>query len=75
MGLFSRKVSLALTPGHCYRISYECRDIGYGPEDGYGEFVYRGLIDDWGKHEFSPVGGGPEIYLFPDEITNVEGEF
>ena len=55
---------------HSYWITYECRDIGCGVEAGDGEFVYRGVFDDWGKHEFTPVGGGPAIYLFPDEIKD-----
>jgi hypothetical protein len=61
-----------LEPGRAYRISYECRDIGYGVESGDGEFVYRGASDAWGKHAFTPIGGGQEIYLFPDEITDAE---
>lgn len=61
----------SLEIGRCYWISYECRDIGYGVETGCGEFVYRGPSGDWGKHEFTPVGGGPPIYLFPDEIWEV----
>lgn len=60
-----------LTPNCTYWISYECRDVGYGPENGYAEFVYRGGPDWTGKREFEPVGGGPVIFLFPDEITNL----
>lgn len=52
-----------------YQIDYDCRDIGYGPESGSGEFIYRGPAD--GKHKFAPVDGGPPIYLFPDEITDI----
>ncbi len=58
-----------LEPGCCYWIAYKCRDIGYGVETGDGEFVYHGY-GDWGKHAFTPVGGGPDIYLFPDEIKD-----
>jgi hypothetical protein len=60
-----------LVIGHAYWIDYACRDIGYGTETGSDEFVYRGQSDHWGKHEFTPVGGGPVIYLFPDEIAEV----
>ena len=60
-----------LQAGRTYWISYECRDIGYGPENGYNEFVYRGGPDWTGKYEFQPVGGGSTIYLFPDEIEDV----
>ena len=57
--------------GHTYWLTCECRDIGYGAGTGEGEFVYRGGPDDWGKHEFEPVDGGPVIYLFPDEIKDM----
>lgn len=57
-----------LEPGCAYWVGYRCRDIGYGIEEGHAEFVYRGGPDWTGKHEFAPVGGGPTIYLFPDEI-------
>lgn len=60
----------ALETGRAYQITYECRDIGYGAESGIGEFVYRGQTDPWGKHEFTPVGRGETIYLFPDEIID-----
>jgi hypothetical protein len=59
----------ALEAGRSYWITYECRDIGYGVESGDGEFVYRGASDGWGKHAFTPAGGGPTIYLFADEVT------
>jgi hypothetical protein len=58
----------ALEPGRAYEITFECRDIGYGPETGSGEYVYRG-VDAWGKRAFAPVGGGETVYLFADEIT------
>jgi hypothetical protein len=60
----------SLEVGRCYWVTYECRDIGYGIEADYAEFVYRGGPDWTGKHEFEPVGGGPTIYLFPDEIKD-----
>ena len=59
-----------LQVNHTYQITYVCRDIGYGVEEGEGEFVYRGAAAG-GKHEFTPVGGGPTIYLFPDEIADM----
>ena len=65
-------------PGRCYWITYECIDIGHGVESGHEEFVYRGVVceDDPGaeKLHFSPVGGGPELYLFPEEITDAWAE-
>lgn len=60
-----------LEVGYAYWVTYDCRDIGYGSEQGSNEYVYRGGPDWTGKHEFTPVGGGPPIYLFPDEITDV----
>jgi hypothetical protein len=27
-------------------------------------------VDQWGKHEFVPVGSGQTIYLFTDEVTD-----
>ena len=59
----------SLLTGHCYWITYQCRDIGYGTETGHGEYVYRGPSGHWGKHEFTPANGGPAIYLFPDDLT------
>ena len=61
----------SLPIGHTYWLTCECRDIGYRVETGDGEFMYRGGPDDWGKHEFEPVDGGPVIYLFPDEIKDM----
>jgi hypothetical protein len=62
-----------LQVGCTYWITYQCRDIGYGPETGDGEFIYCGLFDGWGKHEFQPADGdGPALYLFPDEIRQVD---
>lgn len=55
--------------GHTYWITWECRDIGDGVEKGGGEYVYRGWAD-WGKHAFTPIGDGPERYLFPDEVKD-----
>jgi hypothetical protein len=57
-----------LTDGS-YQIAWDCRDIGYGPEEGSRQFTYRGPAS-WGKHEFTPDSGGPPVYLFPDEITD-----
>lgn len=60
---------IAFEAGRVYWIAFDCRDIGYGPEEGCGEYVYRGPAS-WGKHKFTPVGGGPTRLLFPDEITD-----
>ncbi len=63
----------AMEIGRAYWIMYVCRDIGYGVEEGSGEFIYRGGPDWTGKHTFTPVGGGPDIYLFADEIAHADG--
>lgn len=60
-----------LEVGRAYWVTWTGRDIGYGVEEGYREYVYRGGPDWTGKHEFAPVGGGDTVYLFPDEITDV----
>jgi hypothetical protein len=52
-------------------IAWESRDIGYGIESGFGEFVYRGGPDWTGKHTFTPADGQDPIYLFPDEIKDL----
>jgi hypothetical protein len=70
--------AVALEPGRCYWVTYECVDIGYGAESGHAELVYRGLVceDDPSalKLQFSPVGGDPDCYLFPEEITDAWAE-
>ncbi len=58
--------------GKVYFLTYRCRDIGYGIEEGYEECIYRGLFDGWGKHEWQPVDGSPSLYLFVDEVIEAE---
>ena len=53
-------------------ISYRCRDIGYGIEEDTIEGFWTGEVDAWGKHTIRRIDGGPTLYLFKDEITNVE---
>lgn len=51
-------------------LEYRSRDIGYGVEEAAGEFVARGFDKTaFGKFRFDPVGGGPSIWLFEDEIV------
>lgn len=61
-----------LVENHVYTITYRSRDIGYGVEEGYGEYIYRGLFDTWGKYEWQPIDGSPSVYLFPDELVAVD---
>ncbi len=59
---------------HVYVIHWEARDLGYGVEDGFGEYVYRGQYDAWGKHEWQSLDGSPTLYLFTDEILSIGEE-
>jgi hypothetical protein len=61
----------ALVAGRSYWITYVCPDSPGGPEGGSGEFIYLGPASADGKHTFTPVIGGPTIYLLLDEITDV----
>lgn len=61
-----------LDVGERYSVTYKCRDIGYGIEEGEDTFVYQGRETLAGKHQFDPVNGGPPIYLFEDEILEAE---
>lgn len=60
----------SLEPGRAYRVTYQCKGLGYKVDPSCDEFVYRGGPDAVGMHEFTPVGGGPSCHLFPDEIKN-----
>lgn len=59
-----------LDVGERYSVTYKCRDIGYGVEEGEDTFVYQGI--QAGKFQFDPVNGGPPMYLFEDEILDAE---
>lgn len=54
------------------RISYKCRDIGYGAERGKFKGYWTGAIDTWGKLTVCSLDNGQTFYLFKDEITKVE---
>ena len=73
-----------LTKNLVCRVTYKCRDIGYGVESGSFEGYWTGEVDTWGKRTFhviehfldpDGVDGEPAdvLYLFPDEIVSVEG--
>lgn len=64
-------VKINLEQGERYSVSYRCRDIGYGVEEGEDTFVYQGR-ETFGKLIFEPVNQGPPIYLFEDEIVDIE---
>lgn len=52
-------------------ISYACRDIGYGIEEGC-EIIGRWGERDWtGKREFRRLNG-ETLYLFDDEVLEDE---
>lgn len=53
-------------------ITYTCRDIGYGVEEGFASGFW-GERDWTGKRKFTPLfNDEPVIYLFDDEITSDE---
>ena len=67
----STDIMASLEPGRAYWITYNCSPRhGDDWDEGHDEYVYRGPFDTWGKHQFDPIGGGPAIYLFPDELTD-----
>ncbi len=53
-------------------VNYQCRDIGYGVEQGTDRAFWTGEVDTWGKLTIKVVSGRRRtIYLFPDEIRRV----
>lgn len=66
----------SITAGVVYDVDYLCRPMTTDPDDereqGSIRAYWTGEIDTWGKHTFVPIGGGDTLYLFRDEITNVE---
>ena len=65
-------MSTQLQPHLVCTITYRCRDIGYGVEEGIIEAFWTGEVDCWGKRTIRPVDGGPALYLFEDEVVEVE---
>jgi hypothetical protein len=61
-----------IEPRKVYTVSYRCRDIGYGIEDGVIEAFWTGEIDTWGKRTWRQVNGEPPLYLFDDELVDVD---
>lgn len=53
-------------------IGYICRDIGCGIEADVIRGYWTGEVDVWGKFTIQPVDGSPCLYLFADEIVEVE---
>lgn len=51
------------------RISYRCRDIGYGVEAGECYGRWAGERDTSGKRPFQP-STGKTLYLFDDEVLD-----
>ena len=61
-----------LESNHVFDIRYACRDLGYGPETGRIRGYWTGEIDTWGKFTIMPVTSHRPLYLFADEIVEVE---
>ena len=56
--------------GQVYRLWYRCRDI---VEEGTVECWWTGTIDLWGKLTIcTEHDDGETMYLFPDEIIDLE---
>lgn len=70
--------TLKLEQGERYFVTYRCRDIGYGIEEGEGEYVYAGIEPLANKRIFEePItyvfeGSPRTIYLFDDEIIELD---
>jgi hypothetical protein len=60
-----------IAEGARVEVSFRCRDIGYGIEEGEGVYTYRGR-ESGGKLTFEPTDGSEPIYLFDDEVLKVE---
>lgn len=55
------------TIGRAYQLTYKRQD---DHEPRSGEFIYRGLTDAAGTHQFEPSGDGPRICLHKEEIIS-----
>lgn len=55
--------------GKLVKVSFKCRDIGYGIETGTKHGRFTGVVDSWGKWTFKPTSGH-SLYLFRDEIKS-----
>lgn len=58
--------------GHRYALEYRARDLGYGEEEGGGDYIAIAETNLGGGMGFEPVDGGESIYLFEDEILSLE---
>ena len=76
----SRRIVTANGPyrlkrGQVYDIPYSCRPYGSDPEDreeGIVRAYWTGEVDTWGKYTLIPTDGSPTLYLFADEIIELE---
>lgn len=68
-----RVMNQPLMPNVVCEISYRCRriDLEEPREEGTIEGFWTGEVDTWGKHTIRPVDGGAPLYLFKDEIVDV----
>jgi hypothetical protein len=56
-------------------LTYVCRPRGYDEDDiesGIITGYWTGAIDTWGKYTIRPVDGGDPLYLFADEIIDLD---
>lgn len=62
-----------LVVGRRYSLDWACRDIGYGVEEGSGEYVYLGLRSD--KFAFAPVASDVWHVQVRDEDDGLRADF
>lgn len=67
-----KQLHRVMKPGIVYRVFWESRDLGYGTDNGIIAGYWTGEVDTWGKHTIASVDGQPTVYLFTDEIYDVE---
>jgi hypothetical protein len=61
--------------GRVYDIAYSCRPYGPDPEDreeGIVRAYWSGDVDTWGKYTFVPTDGSDTLYLFADELVELD---
>ena len=54
------------------RLTWKCRDIGYGVKKGSAIGHWIGKRDTWGKRTFDCIDRDASLYLFDDEVVSEE---
>jgi len=66
-----RKGAHSISARHVYSITFVCRPFD-ALEAITIDAYWTGEIDTWGKLTFVPIGGADRLYLFKDEIIEVD---